>query len=191
MLERGELPLKYFLVGDDAYPNTDQLLTPYSGEQTPHSPEDTYNFYQSSTRIRIECAFGRLVQRFGILWRPLRCKLKFAAPVVFACMILHNLCFNNVGIETNHADSCAEHISISHCNVPTQRQFASVPDGAGASPQVWDQELCYRKDDEANRYARASVRLSNRERNIRRDDLADNLQNYWGVRRPKGSTRYT
>ena len=32
---------------------------------------DNYDFYQSSNRMAIECAFGILVRRWGLLWRPL------------------------------------------------------------------------------------------------------------------------
>ena len=34
-------------------------------------PKDNYNFYHSQLRICIECAFGMLVNRWGILRKPL------------------------------------------------------------------------------------------------------------------------
>merc|ERR1711865_287841 len=117
--ERGEVDLRYFLVGDDAYSASEQMLTPFPGSHKWKSPEDCYNFHQSSTRIRIEMAFGRLVQRFGILWRPLGCKLDFVAPVLLSCMILHNLCFDN---KCSHDHMLA--VSRRHVSTP----FASVPD---------------------------------------------------------------
>ena len=49
-----------------------KFLTPYPGSRDHHAPEETFNYYHSNTnRIIVECAFGHLVRRWGILWRPL------------------------------------------------------------------------------------------------------------------------
>ena len=42
----------------------------------------------------IERAFALLVQRWGILWRPLRCDFKHWTLVLIVCAKLHNLCLN-------------------------------------------------------------------------------------------------
>jgi hypothetical protein len=47
----------FFLVGDSAYNLESFLLIPYS-QAAPQSDEDAYNFWQSNSRIRIECCFG-------------------------------------------------------------------------------------------------------------------------------------
>jgi hypothetical protein len=47
----------FFLVGDSAYSLESFLLIPYS-QAAPQSDEDAYNFWQSNSRIRIECCFG-------------------------------------------------------------------------------------------------------------------------------------
>lgn len=55
-----------------------------------------YNFYHSQVRIKIECAFGMLTQRFGILWKPFSANFgisKTTAAVVALCK-LHNFCIN-------------------------------------------------------------------------------------------------
>lgn len=62
-----------FIVGDSAYPLSSYLQVPYDNAQ-PGSVEDSFNFWLSNSRIRIECAFGELVMRFGIFWRSLRFK---------------------------------------------------------------------------------------------------------------------
>ncbi len=49
-------------------------------------------FWQSHLRINVECAFGELVQRWGILWRPLHYKLATSIKIVQVVMRLHNLC---------------------------------------------------------------------------------------------------
>jgi hypothetical protein len=49
------LPPDHIILGDEAFSaNSEQILTPVAGEQVPGSPEDTYNFFQSSLRMAIE-----------------------------------------------------------------------------------------------------------------------------------------
>ncbi|CAJ1940940.1 unnamed protein product [Cylindrotheca closterium] len=52
--------------------------------------KDAFNFYLSSCRIYIECAFGELVMRWGILWRTLHFRLKKCMEIIRVCMLLHN-----------------------------------------------------------------------------------------------------
>ena len=54
------------------------------------TPEDNYNFFQSSSRISVECAFGEIGLQWGILWKPLRFSLVHNVDVIDACMRLHN-----------------------------------------------------------------------------------------------------
>ena len=58
------------LYGDNAYVNTSYMATPYPNVPI-GDPKDHYNYYQSNVRISIECAFGILVNRWGILRKPL------------------------------------------------------------------------------------------------------------------------
>ena len=44
------------------------------------------------SRIQIECAWGELILRWGILQMPLKFELNFAAAILFACTRLHNFC---------------------------------------------------------------------------------------------------
>ena len=80
----------FYLVGDDAYTGTPWMLTPYPIQRLTRVRSD-FNFYQSRCRIHIECSFGILVQRFGILRRPLTCSVRHSCAVVKACMRIHNL----------------------------------------------------------------------------------------------------
>ena len=59
---------------------------------TPTGRDDDFDFEQSSLRINIECAFGELVRRWGVLWRPLEMDFKKRAPVIGCCIRLHNFC---------------------------------------------------------------------------------------------------
>lgn len=87
------VPEPYWIAGDDAYGCTEKLLTPYPGSHDFQSVKDTFNFYHSGcNRIFIECAFGILVRRWGILWKPLEMSLDNNARIIMVCMLLHNFC---------------------------------------------------------------------------------------------------
>ena len=76
------------LYGDDAYGASEVMLCPKKGA-------DVFNYLQSSQRIHIERAFGILMSRWGILWRPLRCSLRRAQRIIAGCMLLHNICMRS------------------------------------------------------------------------------------------------
>ena len=52
-----------FIIGDNAYPIGNSLLIPFSGEEARDSSNDSYNFYLSQLRIRVEMTFGRLTSK--------------------------------------------------------------------------------------------------------------------------------
>ena len=91
LMEKKEFLRKhgFFIVGDSAYNMESFLLVPYDNAM-PGSVEDAYNFWQSNSRIRIECTFGELIMRFGIFWRTLRFDIKLAGNIVNAAGLLHN-----------------------------------------------------------------------------------------------------
>ena len=87
------VPSGYWIAADDAYGCTEKIITPHPGSHEHHSPKDSFNFWQSSAqRIYIECTFGILVRRWGVLWRPLECRLKENCSTIYVCMLLHNFC---------------------------------------------------------------------------------------------------
>ena len=64
-------------------------MTPYDG--TMHGmAEDDFNYFHSSSRISIECAFGKINLRRGILLCALKLSLKMNCMIIDACMRLHN-----------------------------------------------------------------------------------------------------
>ena len=81
---------KLFLIGDSAYSTESFILTPYD---QPHSrsPQDDFNFYHSSARITVECAFGEIDLRWGIFWKRLTCTLENACLIIEGAMRLHNI----------------------------------------------------------------------------------------------------
>lgn len=62
----------YCIVGDEAYAASEVMAVPWPGGGRGDRWKDSFNFYQSSCRIHIEQAFGMLVWRWGVFWRPLR-----------------------------------------------------------------------------------------------------------------------
>lgn len=78
-----------YLVGDSAYALRTYLLCPYDNAAT-GSPEDTFNYFLSSCHIYVECCFGEVDRRWGVLWSPLQGKLDKKKYVIDACLRLHN-----------------------------------------------------------------------------------------------------
>ena len=88
---------KLWLAGDDAYKGPaasmhGSMLVPYTGHQD--VMHDAFSFFQSRCRINIECTFGELVARWGILWRPMKCSLEHNTEIVQCICRLHNLCLD-------------------------------------------------------------------------------------------------
>jgi hypothetical protein len=91
-LEAGRLPEGYWIVGDDAYPNTEFMCTPYTGKQPNGSPKSNFCYYLSRMRCTIERAFGVFEIRFQIFQRRILQEPERAAEIVACCIRLHNIC---------------------------------------------------------------------------------------------------
>lgn len=91
------LPPPFHDVGDGAYVDTETLMCPYGLDGCPSVWKESFDFYHSQIRITIERAFGMLIQRFGVFWRPLKFHVRFVFQLVLACVRLHNfiLSFND------------------------------------------------------------------------------------------------
>jgi len=88
-LESGTLVQNFVLFGDNPDLNTLFIATPHLN--TNSVPKDNYNFYHSQLHIRIECAFGMFVQRWGILrMAPNGMMMKKTIALVNALAKLHN-----------------------------------------------------------------------------------------------------
>jgi hypothetical protein len=86
-----KLPPTYFGVGDDAFVNSDTLLTPWSGRGLTIF-QDSFNYHLSSMRQTIERAFGIFIRRWGIFNRPLTVALNKWGFLADVCARLHNYC---------------------------------------------------------------------------------------------------
>ncbi len=84
------------LFGDNAYVNREFMATPYPNVSS-HEEKDAYNFFHSQLRINIECAFGMLVQRWGVLKKkaPQKYTVKKIIATVSCLCSLHNFLINS------------------------------------------------------------------------------------------------
>ena len=100
-LKEGKLKRGCFMIGDAACGSCEVIICPFSGALTPD--QDNYNYAVSQLRITIECAFGRLVGRWGILWRAMRFSHSKCVETVMALCKLHNLMTSH---DTREAVKC-------------------------------------------------------------------------------------
>jgi DDE superfamily endonuclease len=88
------LPIGFYVIGDNAYVCSEHLLTPYSGKNRKNATKDTYNYYVSQLCTRIEMAFGLLTTKWRILRQPLQVKVDNVGELFLAITRLHNFCIN-------------------------------------------------------------------------------------------------
>ncbi len=93
---------RFVLFGDNAYLNTLYMATPFTNVAGDPNcvAEDNYNFYHSQLRIRVECAFGMLMQRWGLLWMaiPRNIGVSKVVALVVALAKLHNFCIGESNV---------------------------------------------------------------------------------------------
>lgn len=142
-IKSGRLNSAFHIVLDEAYPIGDQELSPYRGRHlTPE--QDTFNYNLSLHRQVVERAFGILVQRWGVFWRPLQVKFDRIPLLIRVCAKLHNICVDRFG--TTNPKVHREDIQ--------RGDAASVrfTDGTGMfRGRRTDLERCTRRDDLARR----------------------------------------
>eukprot|EP00171_Calliarthron_tuberculosum_P002445 IDg2445t1 len=93
----------FWIAGDAAYSGSDGIVTPWSASALRDEDDglyrDAFNYYHSSYRIHVEQAFGMLVRRWGVLWKPLSYRLVDSLPILSVCMRLHNFAVDEDGIQ--------------------------------------------------------------------------------------------
>jgi hypothetical protein len=121
------LPAGLFIAADAAYVVTEHVLIPFTGSQRQDRVKDTFNFFLSQLRIRIENAFGLLTTKWKILRKPLECSLKTNADILQICALLHNYVIDN------KEDDSATDTSLEGPNI---RAMSESPLGWGYLPTV-------------------------------------------------------
>ena len=77
------------MLGDSAYAIESFIIHPYPLVK-PQSPEDSFNFYHSSARIMVECAFGEIDLRWGVFWKCLTAAVDNSFVIIQGAMRIHN-----------------------------------------------------------------------------------------------------
>ena len=79
----------YFLVGDDAFRMSPNLLKPFPGSSLTRK-ERIFNYRLCRARRIVENTFGIMTTRFKIFRRTIEVAPKFAEAIILASCILHN-----------------------------------------------------------------------------------------------------
>ena len=165
-LDRGLLAeTKLVLFGDNApHLNSSYMVTPFPN--TSGGARDNYNFFHSQVRITIECAFGKLVQRWGILQMamPRGITIQRTIAMVLALAKLHNFCIDEADGENAailHRDE--QHIITNeHGSVPlicnNQAGTNTPQDLIGSGEHFNDVPRDSRRSVESNEPRRALLR---------------------------------
>ncbi|KAL7501923.1 hypothetical protein ACHAXN_000076, partial [Cyclotella atomus] len=92
------LPLGLYFVADAAFPLSEHVLIPFFGSQRfASAANDSLNYYLSQMRIRVEMAFGRMVNKFRILSGKIVGSLERVSKILMACARLHNFIIQRDG----------------------------------------------------------------------------------------------
>lgn len=86
------LPHEFYIIGDNAYSLSASLLVLFIKPELTNNEQSDYNFNLSQLRIRIEMAFGLLVNKWQIFQRPLIVDVVSVCKVIKTFMKLHNFC---------------------------------------------------------------------------------------------------
>ena len=132
-LEEGLLAPGLCIFGDNAYLNTPYMATPYAAVSG--GTMDSYNFYHSQLRIRIECAFGILTKRWAILRSAIPVGVTVAKTValVIALAKLHNYCID----EDRHTTPDLSYMPNDEWNIERNGgvPLVTVTDNGDVTPQ--------------------------------------------------------
>jgi hypothetical protein len=120
-LEQGLLRSGCVIFGDNAYLNTSYMATPYPNvagkESDLEKSKDNYIFYHSQLRIQIKCAFGMLLQRFGLLRMAMPKKLTIKKIIILVNVLawLHNFCIDE--LTEGDDDTIPEELAVDTFNI--------------------------------------------------------------------------
>lgn len=94
----------YVMVGDEAFPLSENLLTPYGGKIL--SPvKEKFNKRLSTARRYIESSFGILTNKWRIFHRPIDVDISMIESIIRATCVLHNYVRTRDGIRYHNDDT--------------------------------------------------------------------------------------
>jgi len=126
-----DLPTGMYCVADAAYTLHENLLIPFTGSERLDGAHDSFNFYLSQLRIRVEMAFGRLTNKFRILKGCVLGSLDRVTSIVMACARLHNYIIamdgpNDVLDEVVEGGEDPEFAIVAHPDAPLGMSYLPV-----------------------------------------------------------------
>jgi DDE superfamily endonuclease len=149
-----DLPGLLCVIGDCAYLPTEHMVPIFGGIQAKTTVNDDFNYYASQCRIRIEMAFGLMVQKWRILERPISVKLIKLHELVVCIAHLHNFCINErqLRLQTGTTAVRPEDVEFS--------LFEQMMRETSATNQFEEAELLYANPNSANRARMVDVVLA-------------------------------
>lgn len=147
----------FYLLGDSAYAIESFILPPYPLVK-PQSPEDSFNFYHSSARITVECAFGEIDLRWGVFWKRLTGAVDNSFIIIEGAMRLHNFL---IDYRQDNVNEIRNDLNADMTN------FMSTNDDIGNMPGVVVND---------NRRPRGRISYDERQRRIQGLEIRDRLR---------------
>jgi hypothetical protein len=138
-LEGGLLKNGLVLFGNSVYLNMRYMAMPFPNVSS--GSKDDYNYFRSQVCIRVECAFGMLVSRWGILRSAIPCNVTIVKTITLvSCLArLHNFCIDQVERSKEHDEDILpldlEHLMngevgyVEMVNVTDSRYNVPIPKG--------------------------------------------------------------
>lgn len=92
----------YYFVGDEAFPLSQHLMRPYS-KRILDNTKRIFNYRLSRGRKTIECTFGMMTEKFGVLSTAIRCRDKSTINnIIKSVCVLHNYVRKKRDVHTHH-----------------------------------------------------------------------------------------
>ncbi|XP_005108687.1 protein ALP1-like [Aplysia californica] len=111
--------LPYVFVADEAYPLHPNIMRPFPARGL-DDRRRYFNYRLSRARRVVECAFGIMAQRWGVLKTTMRVNPDKARKIILACCILHNFVRRQ---QDESVDSAAEEASTDENPFQQQRSI--------------------------------------------------------------------
>ncbi|MCO5575308.1 hypothetical protein L7F22_029108 [Adiantum nelumboides] len=160
------------------------MLVPFKGCKEGLSQAKYYrNLIQSSTRMPVERAFGKLKARFSILLKICDMNLKYVPDVVAACLVLHNICIQHgESFDMEWVREAEVKLALVSRREENQRSAASSLMELRATRPVQTEEEMEQAQggEEASDLGPGSTRRDNLATTMYREHAQANVQHFFG-----------